>query len=540
MKKLFVLLFLFGLKFQAFSQVKFIARYELESELYGPLFETVKTGNSLISFRTIAVNSNSTRKVFQYFESDSTLQSAGLKEYRVREGFDMIGYDRDDGFLYILFQKGKAENADKYILKINLLSKTGFEFDANNLIAAELIEFLVLDDKAILMGMTASKPVMQIFDLNDKSIHTAQGIFGNDTRIIQIRKMSDIEAIEVVLSRKGSYRNREILVNTYDMLGNLLREVKVDQMGAAGQEILDGVLLPDQSYQQLLAGSFGMQKSGVYQGVYLMDINEFGEYELKLYTLENFPNFFNYLEEKQKLKKDETIRKGIENGKTPSFPDVFSIREIQETDDSYYLYFDRLKIVDSKGRANTGLYSPMGFYRFDRLWRMGYNPSLVDPFNPYRLPGTTSYQIIPEYQYISAHLVKIGKEGNVIWDNSISYNGLTHIYPNVFAEIAVLGEEVYHVYLEDNIIKLSYLNQGQKVFEHIGFELELVNQAERIRETNPESLRIIHWYDRYFLVSGTQEVRFINDKGLEGTREEFFLTKVLVDGELYEQKDQKD
>jgi hypothetical protein len=182
----------------------------------------------------------------------------------------------------------------------------------------------------------------------------------------------------------------------------------------------------------------------------------------------------------------------------------------------------------------------MGFYRFDRLWRMGYNPSLVDPFNPYRLPGTTSYQIIPEYQYISAHLVKIGKEGNVIWDNSISYNGLTHIYPNVFAEIAVLGEEVYHVYLEDNIIKLSYLNQGQKVFEHIGFELELVNQAERIRETNPESLRIIHWYDRYFLVSGTQEVRFINDKGLEGTREEFFLTKVLVDGELYEQKDQKD
>jgi hypothetical protein len=540
MKKLFVLLFLFGLKFQAFSQVKFIARYELESELYGPLFETVKTGNSLISFRTIAVNSNSTRKVFQYFESDSTLQSAGLKEYRVREGFDMIGYDRDDGFLYILFQKGKAENADKYILKINLLSKTGFEFDANNLIAAELIEFLVLDDKAILMGMTASKPVMQIFDLNDKSIHTAQGIFGNDTRIIQIRKMSDIEAIEVVLSRKGSYRNREILVNTYDMLGNLLREVKVDQMGAAGQEILDGVLLPDQSYQQLLAGSFGMQKSGVYQGVYLMDINEFGEYELKLYTLENFPNFFNYLEEKQKLKKDETIRKGIENGKTPSFPDVFSIREIQETDDSYYLYFDHLKIVDSKGRANTGLYSPMGFYRFDRLWRMGYNPSLVDPFNPYRLPGTTSYQIIPEYQYISAHLVKIGKEGNVIWDNSISYNGLTHIYPNVFAEIAVLGEEVYHVYLEDNIIKLSYLNQGQKVFEHIGFELELVNQAERIRETNPESLRIIHWYDRYFLVSGTQEVRFINDKGLEGTREEFFLTKVLVDGELYEQKDQKD
>lgn len=540
MKKLFVLLFLFGLNYQAFSQVKFIARFELESELYGPLFETVKTGNSLISFRTIAVNSNSTRKVFQYFESDSNLQSAGLMEYPVREGFDMIGYDREKDFLYVLFQKGKAENSDKYILKIDLLSKTGFEYEANNLIAAELIEFLVSDDKAVLMGMTASKPVMQIFDLSNKSIHTAQGIFANDTRIIQIRKMSDIEAIEVVLSRKGNYRNREILINTYDMLGNLLREVKVDQMGTAGQEILDGVLLPDQFYQQLLAGSYGMQKVNDYQGVYLMDINEFGEYEFKLYTLEDFPNFFNYLGEKLKLKKDETIRKGIEKGKTPSFPEVFSIREIQETEDSYYLFFDHLKIVDSKGRTNSGLYSPMGFYRFDRLWRMGYNPSLVGPFNPYRLPGTTSYQIIPEYQYISAHLVKIGKEGNVVWDNSLQYNDLIHVYPNVFAEIAVMGEEVYHVYFEDKTIKLSYLKQGQKVFERVGFELELVNQAERIRETNPESLRIMHWYDRYFLVSGTQEIRFINDKGMEGTREEFFLTKVLVDGELYEQKDQKD
>jgi hypothetical protein len=537
MKKIFALLFLFGLKFQAFSQVKFMARFELESELYGPLFETVKTDNSLISFRTIAVNSNSTRKVFQYFESDSNLRSAGLMEYPVRDGFDMIGYDRDDVFLYLLFQKGRAENPNKYILKINLLSKTGFEFDANNLIAAELIEFLVLDDKAILMGMTASKPVMQIFDLNDKSIHTAQGIFSEDTRIIQIRKMSEIEAIEVVLSRKGNYRNREILINTYDMLGNLLREVKVDQMGNVGQEILDGVLLPDQSYQQLLAGSFGMRKAGVYQGVYLMNINEFGEYEYKIYTLEDFSNFFNYLGEKQKLKKDETVRKGIEKGKKTSFPEVFSIREIQETEDSFYLFFDHLKIVDSKGRANSGLYSPMGFYRFDRLWRMGYNPSLVDPFNPYRLPGITSYQVTPEYQYISAHLVKIGKEGNVIWDNSISYNGLTHIYPNVFAEITVMDEEVYHVYLEDRVIMLSYLKQGQKVFEHVGFELGLVNQAERIRETNPESLRIMHWYDRYFLVSGTQEIRFINEKGMEGTREEFFLTKILVDGELYEKKD---
>jgi hypothetical protein len=540
MNKLLTLFFLFGLNFIGFSQVKFTSRFELESELYGPLFETFKTGKSLISFRTLPVASTTAKNVFQYFESDSSLQTSGLMEYPVRQGFDMIGYDRDGGLLYVLFQKGKTENPEKYVLKIDLLSKNGFEFEAKNLVPSTLIEFLVLDDKAVLMGVSDSKPVMQILDLIDKSIHTVQGIFADDTKIIQVRKRTDLEAVDVVLSRKGNYRNREFLINTYDMLGNLLQEVKVDEFGEGGQEILDGVLLPDQPFQQFLAGSYGLQRASVYQGLYLMDINEFGEYQFKLYTPEDFPNFFNYLEEKLKSKRDAALANALSKGKMISFPEVFSIRATRETRDAYYLFFDHLKIVDSKGRTNSGLYSPTGFYRFDRLLRMGYNPTVIDPFYPNRPVVGTSYQIIPEYQYISAHVIKIGKEGNVLWDNAIPYNGLTLVYPNVFAEIAVVGDEVYHAYMEDKVIKMSYLRNGQKVFENEEFELELVNQAERIRDTNPESLKITHWYDRYFLVSGTQEIRFLNEKGLEETKEVFFLTKVLVDGELYQPMDQKD
>jgi hypothetical protein len=366
MNKLLTLFFLFGLNFIGFSQVKFTSRFELESELYGPLFETFKTGKSLISFRTLPVASTTAKNVFQYFESDSSLQTSGLMEYPVRQGFDMIGYDRDGGLLYVLFQKGKTENPEKYVLKIDLLSKNGFEFEAKNLVPSTLIEFLVLDDKAVLMGVSDSKPVMQILDLIDKSIHTVQGIFADDTKIIQVRKRTDLEAVDVVLSRKGNYRNREFLINTYDMLGNLLQEVKVDEFGEGGQEILDGVLLPDQPFQQFLAGSYGLQRASVYQGLYLMDINEFGEYQFKLYTPEDFPNFFNYLEEKLKSKRDAALANALSKGKMISFPEVFSIRATRETREAYYLFFDHLKIVDSKGRTNSGLYSPTGFYRFDR------------------------------------------------------------------------------------------------------------------------------------------------------------------------------
>jgi hypothetical protein len=148
--------------------------------------------------------------------------------------------------------------------------------------------------------------------------------------------------------------------------------------------------------------------------------------------------------------------------------------------------------------------------------------------------------VIPEYQYISSHFIKVGKEGQVIWDNSSTYDGFTTTYPNAFGEIAVVGNDLYHLYLEDLIIKMSYFKNGEKVFEHQDFELALLDENERIRETNSESLKIAHWYDRYFLVSGTQKVRFLGESGREETRDVFFVTKVLVDGDLYQPKDLQD
>ena len=63
------------------------------------------------------------------------------------------------------------------------------------------------------------------------------------------------------------------------MAGNLITEVKVDQFGDPGQEILDAFLLPEEEdYQQMMIGSFGLERRGAYQGMYLMEINEFGEH----------------------------------------------------------------------------------------------------------------------------------------------------------------------------------------------------------------------------------------------------------------------
>jgi len=520
------------------AQVKFLSRFEVPGQPFDPGFEMMRVPDGLVSFRTYQERSFTRGKVFQFFVSDLDLNSKGLIELNIRPGFEMIGYDTDGKNLFVLLSKGYNTNAEKYILQVNLETNRGFEFSAENLLNMELVEFLVQNRKAVFMGNAEGRPALQIYDLENKSIHTVQGIYGNNTQVLQIRKIPELESLEVLLSRRGMYKNRETSIITFDMLGNLIREVKVDQFGDPGQEILEGLLLADQNYQQVMIGSFGLDGRNAYQGVYIMEINEFGEYEFKLYTLEDFPNFFNYLPEKQKNKRDQEIIRQLDKSKIPVIRNTFSIRDVRETSDAYYLYFDQINIVSARGGRPAGL-SPTNAYRTDRI---KINPIGYPPYDSNISPNLQSqgFVISNEYQYQSAHFIKISKEGQVIWDNAATYNNFITNYQEPFGEIAIVGDDLYHLYVDNDVIMASFFRNGEKKFDHLSFELELIDSGDRLKNTDVSTLRLVHWYDRYYILTGHQSIRFLNSKNREETRDVFFMSKILVDGDLYQPEEVRD
>lgn len=538
MKRYLTLLFLLFLGWSASAQVKFVSRFEVQGQAYDPVFEMMRIPEGLVSFRTFQARNFSSAKVFQYFVSDTDLNTSGLVELSLRSGYEMVGYDTDGMNLFVLMAKGFTANADKYILQVNLETNRGYEFPAENLLEIELVEFLVQNRKAVFMGSAEGRPVLQIFDLDDKSIRTVQGVYGNNTHVMQVRKMPELEALEVVVSRKGQYKNLETSILTFDMQGSLVREVKVDQFGEPGQEILEGLLLAGENYQQVMIGSYGLDGRSAYQGMYIMEINEFGEYDFKLYTLEDFPNFYNYLDEKQKLKRDKEVLDEIEKSKIPSIRNTYSVRDVRQTEDAYYVYFDQINIISSRsGRPGT-MYSNNP-YRYDRINRMGYAPYYMDPFVSPNLPVQT-FSMTTEYQYVSSHFVKVAKTGEVLWDNSARYDDFTTTYPEPFGEIAVVGNDLYHLYAENDQIKASFFRDGERVFEHETFPLELTDENERIRNTDFATLRLVHWYDRYFIVTGQQTIRYQAPNGREQIRDVFFMSKILVDGDLYQLEEKQD
>ncbi|MFL0685665.1 MAG: hypothetical protein ACK4SF_13700 [Algoriphagus aquaeductus] len=538
MKKcLFVLVFWFS-ALSGFAQIKFFQRHEIPSTLSEPIYEIMRIPGGLVSFRTFQAKSFSAERVFQFYKTDFNLKSGGLNEVAIKSGYDMIGYDTDQENLYILLSRGFNSGADKYILQIDLQSNQGIEFPADNLLPLDLIEFLVLDSKAVFMGNAEGRPVLQILNLENKSLHTVQGIYGNNTQVLQIRKMAELQALEVVVNRRGQYKSRETSILTFDMMGNLLREVKVDQFGEQGQEIMDGVLLADQNFQQVMIGSFGLMARNSYQGMYVLEINEFGEYEFKLYTLEDFPNFYNYMSEKRKAKQDAAVLNDLEKGKIPNIRYTYVVRDVWETEDSFVVYFDQLNILTSRG-GGRGAISANNAYRYDRINRLGYVPYYMDPFVSPNMP-MQSFSLYTEYQYQSAHFVKVAKTGQVLWDNAASYRDFSTNYPEPFGEMAVVGEDLFHLYTVNDQIRASFFRNGEKVFENMTFDLVLPDENGRVKSTDSGSLRLVHWYDRYFLLSGKQTVRYLNAQNMEEIKEVFFMDKILVDGDLYQPEESRD
>ena len=532
MNRYILALFLVLLAFPVAAQLQFKERVEIPAESFEPIFELMRIPSGLLAFRTFQPRSLNAALVFEYYLTSDLLQSDSIKEVKIKAGFDMIGYDIDEDQLYVLFAKGDDDAADKYVLHLDLNTQKGVEYAADNLLPMDLVEFLVLDKKAIFMGIAESRPVVQILSFEEKTVQTVQGIYGNETHVVQILKLPELAALEVVIRRRGPFKSQETFILTFDLQGTLLRELKLDPFGNPDDEPLDGLLLAGSGYGQTLIGAYGKEVRNSYKGMYLAQINEFGEQNIGLYSLVDFPNFYKYLPEKQRLKQEVILADQDEKGKIPTIRNTYAIRDVKEFEDSYVVYFDQFSVSSSRGSGTVAPSLPSQRYRYDRASRMGYIPFYMDPYNSLSGPVQT-YTLVTEYTYRSAHFIQVAKTGQVIWDNSARYEDVNTTYPEPFAEVSVQGEDVFHIYLVNDQIKLSYFKNGERLVENQTIQLELDETEGKIQYTDLASLRLLHWYGPYFVLSGLQKIRFTNEQQKEDVKEVFFIHKLMLDGDLY-------
>lgn len=147
-----------------------------------------------------------------------------------------------------------------------------------------------------------------------------------------------------------------------------------------------------------------------------------------------------------------------------------------------------------------------------------YNPLWLDP----RFRGS---QTIDQYKFLSAQFILLNADGEILWENAVNLDNASKADPMKYGELVFDGDNLFYMYLEEEKLMLSQIKEGEVIMENEPFEIELVNENERIAETREKSLQLIWWYDNYYLLSGKQRIRFQREDGREKSREVNFLLK---------------
>jgi len=525
MKKIILLYtFIVLLPVSSFSQIQFVQRVEQPAKQNEDNYVIMPFKTGLIAFRAHSEKGNFIKRKFQYFITDQQLESREHQEFDLPDYYDMVGYDIDGDKLYILLKKSSYAK-DQIIYEVDLDGGDINNYNISSALAAELQEFFIIDQKVILMGTMESRPVVQIYDINLDNIITLQGIYANDAKIIQMRKDFDLAIFDVVMSKRDFYKNKIISVLTFDIEGNKLREVKIDQLDDPRMEIVEGVLTPPNQYKQAMVGPFGLRKKEAFQGFYISSINEFGEYDNSYITLEDLPNFYNYLPERPRKRKIKALEKSIENNKRLTIPNVLTTREVITVGDHYLIYNDYISPSSSRYSSRDGMYNS-GYY---------YNSPLQRRMSPMYMgmwPGAGPMplnHVHRQFRYLAAQFLLMDIRGNIVWDNSLSLKNNVLPYEGKFGEVSFDGNDLYYMYLDKVELRLSQISDGEVVLENESFPIELIDDNERIRDTHESSLSLMWWYDKYYLLSGKQRIRFQNESGKEENKEVFFITKIRVD-----------
>ncbi|EON75071.1 hypothetical protein ADIS_4560 [Lunatimonas lonarensis] len=487
-------------------------------------FIVMPKANGVVAFRVISDRPMGRKNIFQYVVSDYQLNSSDPFTFAIKDFSELIGFDLDGELLYVLFQKGPAYNNERYIYEVNLESRQVAEVSLTSILNLDLQDFLVFNRKAVFMGTFEYRPVIQIFDLATTDVITVPGVFEKDANIIQLRKDPELDIFDVLMSRRDYYKKKIVTILTYDTSGEKLREVKIDELQDPSMEIVEGLLTSSYDYKQALIGPYGLRRKEAYQGLYFTKINEFGEYENRFYTVADFQNFYNYLPEKMRERRMNALERNLERGRNTPIRNVLVTREVTDLGGSFLVYNDLFVSSSTRYMPRDGMYAS-SFYRMNPM--MGGLNTFGNPL--WMDPRWRSSQVIQQYKFLASQFVILDNDGKIIWDNMLPLNNVSRSHPVKFGEVSFDGNNLFYMYLDGQQLMLSQFRNGELVREHEAFEIELVNENERIRDTRENSLQLVWWYENYYLLSGKQRVRYQNREGKEELKEVSFFTKVKVE-----------
>jgi hypothetical protein len=251
-----------------------------------------------------------------------------------------------------------------------------------------------------------------------------------------------------------------------------------------------------------VAGVYG-RSTEYARGIFLAQINPYGEYLIHYYSFGDLKNFFHYMRARREQRiKDRVERRKIK-GKKTRFNYRLAVHELVPYKDQYILLGEAF-VPHYSNRYPGGA---MNYIYYPR--RYGIN----DPNRNY-----SNSTIFDGYQYTHAVTIGIDKNANLIWDNSFEINGIRVFELDQFVKIFAAQDHILLAYLFENKLRTKIIHDDQVIEGTVQNTLKTYDGQVGI-ETRKGKLE--YWYDNHFFVYGIQAI-----KSSEGMHKVFFINKL--------------
>ncbi|TRX56098.1 hypothetical protein FNH22_17110 [Fulvivirga sp. M361] len=435
---------------------------------------------------------------------DTSFDIQWIRRYALNKDFGYIDYHYYDGRVYVLFNNFDVKNRNLELVSWDLAGNV-FHSPIRNYIPFSYFDFKATKNAVMVSGYFNYRPVVILYNMTDGVPRVLPGLFNDKSKLIEIQ-INTNDTFDVLLSGRTIDKRNTMFFNTFDINGSLVKRIILDSDKT--HNLLFGRSQAMEENSQIVAGVYGRFNTEYSRGIFVTNVNQYGEQKVKYYNYAEFKNFFSYMKARREQRvKDRIERRKIKDKKI-KFNYRLRVHDLIDNGDDYILL----------GEAFYPKYrnaSPVTGANF-------FNPSWSGNGG-----GAASGMMFEGYRYTHAVVMGFNKNGDLLWDNSFEINDILSFELEQFVHAATSGDKIALLYVFDNQIRYKIVQKNDVLEGKEQLDIKLMYEGDRSPEGSTNILGLEKWFDNTFYTYGTQRVVNIQADIQNVHREVFFINKLV-------------
>ena len=439
---------------------------------------------------------------------DTSLHQVWKGFLPVPKGFSLASAKAADNKIYFFYKGVTPSSRGFHVVAVQTKDGGYTSYPIKNLISFNATDFIASKNALLIGGYFNFRPIVLFYSLKDHRSRMLPGFLNEPGELTQIKTYPDGN-IDVIVSAKNNNRRKCLWIRHFDSSGDLVKTVVLEP--DENKNLIFGRAAKINNDDQVIAGVYG--KNAEYsRGIFVAEINPYGEYVIRYYNFADLENFFHYMKAKREKRIKERIERRRVKGKKTKFNYRFLVHELIPYGNQFIMLGEAFYPTYSNrstfyGVPYSPIYSPWSYGLTSRNY---YN-------SPYR-----SDLIFDGFQYTHAIVIGFDTQARLIWDNSFEINGLKSFQLEQFVKILPGRDKVALLYLFENNIRSKVINNNQ-VVEGTVQDPIITTDQQKVQKNKVQSSKLEYWYSNHLFVYGVQDLKTNTN---ETTRKVFFINKL--------------